>query len=42
MSHRRNRNGCEEILKEYDSFPKKCEFNLNGTKKTAEILSLYK
>ena len=32
----------EEILKEYDSFPKKCEFNLNGTKKTAEILSLYK
>ena len=32
----------EEILKEYDSFPKKCKFNLNGTKKTAEILSLYK
>ncbi|SVA36452.1 uncharacterized protein METZ01_LOCUS89306, partial [marine metagenome] len=32
----------EEILKEYNNFPKECKFNLNGTKKTAEILSLYK
>ena len=28
----------QEILDEYDKFPKKCEFNLNGAKETANIL----
>ena len=28
----------QEILEEYNKFPKKCEFNLNGAKETANIL----
>ncbi len=30
-----------EILNEYDEFPKNCEFDLDGTRKTAKILLEY-